>query len=191
MNKFAAEAHRQPLLHASVTVRSPGDPFLHPLPLAATATLVINDYMLKAAWPGPVTGKLSDFADLFIFSIILVCLAELAKCLARKPPWAITNVGIVVACGLTAVTFTLVKTCAWASGLYADAIGSIRWAFRALACLFFGGTAGPVVPIDVVTDPTDVVAVVAVVGSGLWMLRKVQREAVATNSGARIRTGGD
>lgn len=175
MNKLAADVHRQPPKHANAPGRSPGDLFLHPFPLAATATLLINDYVLKAAWPGVVTGKLSDFAGLFIFPIILVCLAELAKCLARKMPWAITNFGIVVACGLTALAFTLVKTCDWASGLYADAIGSIRWVFRALACLFFGGTAGPAVPIDVVTDPTDVVAVLAVVGSGLWMLRKVQR----------------
>lgn len=40
----------------------PGDGLLHPLALLAIGILIVNDHALKAAWPGVVTGKLSDVA---------------------------------------------------------------------------------------------------------------------------------
>lgn len=39
--------------------------------VAALLVLVTNDHVLKAVWPGMVTGKLSDFAGLFAFAIFL------------------------------------------------------------------------------------------------------------------------
>ena len=36
----------------------------HPLTVGATAVLLLNDHVLKPAWPGLVTGKLSDVAGL-------------------------------------------------------------------------------------------------------------------------------
>ena len=41
---------------------------LHPAFLVALATLVVNDHLLKDAFPGVVTGKLSDFAGLFAWA---------------------------------------------------------------------------------------------------------------------------
>ena len=38
--------------------RTAGDALLSPLPCLAIALLLLNDHVLKAAWPGPVTGKL-------------------------------------------------------------------------------------------------------------------------------------
>ncbi|HET7501896.1 MAG TPA: hypothetical protein VFK02_12855 [Kofleriaceae bacterium] len=35
-----------------------------PIAIAAIALLVVNDHVLKAAYPGFVTGKLSDFAGM-------------------------------------------------------------------------------------------------------------------------------
>lgn len=40
-----------------------------PLFLAATALLLVNDFVLKALMPGTVTGKLSDFAGVFAFAV--------------------------------------------------------------------------------------------------------------------------
>ena len=40
-----------------------------PLYLASIALLVVNDLWLKYAWPGLVTGKLSDVAGLFAFAV--------------------------------------------------------------------------------------------------------------------------
>ncbi len=40
-----------------------------PLPLAAAGLLALNDHWLKARWPGPVTGKLSDLAGAFVLPL--------------------------------------------------------------------------------------------------------------------------
>lgn len=38
--------------------------------LAAIALLITNDHLLKNAWPGVVTGKVSDFAGLVVVSVL-------------------------------------------------------------------------------------------------------------------------
>ena len=44
---------------------------LHPVSLAALAVLIVNDRFLKAAWPSWWTGKLSDFAGMMVFPLVL------------------------------------------------------------------------------------------------------------------------
>ncbi|MFI9558938.1 hypothetical protein [Nonomuraea endophytica] len=68
----------------------------HPATLAAALVLLINDHVLKAAWPGLVTGKLSDVAGLVVAAPLVSLL------FARRADLAATV--------LTAVVFTLVKT---------------------------------------------------------------------------------
>ena len=53
-------------------MRVPGDLLLGVVPLAAIALLFLNDHILKAAWPGLVTGKLSDVAGFVFFPFLLV-----------------------------------------------------------------------------------------------------------------------
>src|ERR1043165_5467864 len=43
-----------------------------PLYVFAVVTLVLNDFVLKHSWPGVITGKLSDVAGLFAFSVFLL-----------------------------------------------------------------------------------------------------------------------
>ncbi|GAB1819998.1 hypothetical protein [Herbidospora sp. RD11066] len=72
----------------------------HPLTVLALVVLVVNDHVLKAAFPGFVTGKLSDMAGLILFPPLL----DLAL---RRPK---------VSIAITGVAFTLVKgaeTGAW------------------------------------------------------------------------------
>jgi hypothetical protein len=52
-----------------------------PLPLAATAVLVLNDRVLKAAFPGAFTGKLSDLAGCFVLPLFV------SACLALATRW--------------------------------------------------------------------------------------------------------
>ena len=61
--------------------------------LTAVALLALNDHVLKAAWPGLVTGKLSDFAG-------LAAIATLGSVLVGRT-WGV---------GLAAVAFTALKT---------------------------------------------------------------------------------
>lgn len=51
---------------------------MHPLPLSAALVLVVNDHALKGAGllPGWLTGKLSDFAGMFFFPVLLAALAR-------------------------------------------------------------------------------------------------------------------
>jgi hypothetical protein len=37
--------------------------------IIALAVLLLNDFMLKQVYPGFVTGKLSDFAGIFVFAV--------------------------------------------------------------------------------------------------------------------------
>lgn len=51
---------------------------VHPLPLAAVAILAVNDHVLKGSGLLPVglTGKLSDFAGLFFFPLLVTAAAD-------------------------------------------------------------------------------------------------------------------
>ncbi|MEI6622218.1 MAG: hypothetical protein WCP28_09960 [Actinomycetes bacterium] len=153
--------------------RVPADLLLRPAVVLAIIVLALNDYVFKSMWPGLVTGKLSDVAGLFAFPIILVSLAEVARRLLRRTNWAITYWDICWACVTTGIVFTLVKTLPWASQSYAYLIGTLRWPVMAVHELFVGGSTPGIVPIDVVTDPTDLVALLAIVASGAYMSRFV------------------
>lgn len=97
---------------------------LHPLPLAAVALLAVNDHLLKGSGllPGWLTGKLSDFAGLFFFPILLVTLARGAVRLATgrdiDDRWVLASAASFV----TGAVFTAVKLCppfnAWIEGVW-------------------------------------------------------------------------
>src|SRR5438093_11910351 len=46
-----------------------------PSAVAAVTVLLLNDHVLKQAWPSPITGKLSDFAGLYFAPWVLISLA--------------------------------------------------------------------------------------------------------------------
>lgn len=58
----------------------PATEFIHPLPLLALALLAVNDHLLKGAgWlPGWLTGKLSDFAGMFFFPLLISACVDVA-----------------------------------------------------------------------------------------------------------------
>lgn len=45
---------------------------VHPLTVASVVLLAANDAWFKAWWPGPVTGKLSDAAGVWMVGVLLV-----------------------------------------------------------------------------------------------------------------------
>jgi len=50
--------------------------------------LLVNDYFLKQAFPGAISGKLSDFAGLFIFSMLAI------EVFSKKPAVTLALIGI-------------------------------------------------------------------------------------------------
>jgi hypothetical protein len=103
--------------------------------------LIANDHLLKARFPGVLTGKLSDVAGMIVAPLFVVAIADFvapARLRARRAwslvPWA--------AAAAVAAAFALVKTWPPATATYAAAIAALRGASR----------------VDVVRDPTDLFA---------------------------------
>ncbi|WP_198169090.1 hypothetical protein [Herbidospora daliensis] len=88
-----------------------------PLTVLALVVLVVNDHVLKHAWPGFVTGKLSDVAGLVLFPALLDLLVGRAK----------------ISIAVTGVGFTLVKTTATGAWLASEAWTAVWGPSRVLA----------------------------------------------------------
>ena len=86
-----------------------GDLLVHPGFALALALLAVNDHVLKALAPGLITGKLSDFAGVFVFSIVLFV------AMGRRLP----------ALALTAVGFAAIKLSGAVAALAAPLLGGV------------------------------------------------------------------
>lgn len=127
---------------------------IHPLSLASLILLLLNDHLLKWLTPSWLTGKLSDFSGLFFFPFLLAAL--LAFILREK--LNTRQVGI-LAFGITAVWFVLMKTTAWGNA-FTENFASFVLQTRA----------------QIIQDPTDVIALgVMVPGWTLWEKTKTTR----------------
>jgi hypothetical protein len=102
----------------------------HPVFTGSVALLAINDHVLKARWPGLITGKLSDIAGVIMFAIACTAITGRATLSTR----------------LAAVAFTLLKT--WPP--------VAAWAVPML-----GGVTR--------TDPTDLIALLALIPLHRWL----------------------
>lgn len=101
-----------------------GGALLHPVVLASMVVLVINDHLLKHTHPSWLTGKLSDFAGLLFFPLLLQGFTELAERAvvgAHVPSRTVLGISV----GLVGVVFTLTEITAWGPTLY---VGALDWA---------------------------------------------------------------
>jgi hypothetical protein len=114
------------------------DLVLHPIALAAIAIMIANDHWLKCAHPSALTGKLSDFAGLTFFPLLVLIVFDLVWP-ERRATTAIA------AAALTAVIFALVKVVPLGTELYRHALG-------------FAQSPWSPSPVEAVTDPSDLVA---------------------------------
>ena len=79
---------------------------IHPLVLLSIVVLLINDHVLKIYSPSWFTGKLSDFAGLFFFPILLSVILNIIF-----KPFNLKRHHIAMAAfGFTALWFGLIKT---------------------------------------------------------------------------------
>jgi hypothetical protein len=110
-----------------------GEALLHPLSLASLGVLVLNDHVLKAAWPGLLTGKLSDAAGLVVFPIFLHSLLEIALRIARLSLERVRRGAILACSAVTAAGFALVKSSGWANELFRAGLGALQCLPRAVS----------------------------------------------------------
>lgn len=116
---------------------------LHPAFVVAVFVLVVNDHVLKhGAWAGDFTGKLSDFVGLFFAPVLLAALFAVK-----------TRHGLAVSGLATAAVFTAINT-------------------SPAAAAAFDGVVSLVFPFHTTVDPTDLVALVAIV-AGIVVLEPV------------------
>lgn len=118
----------------------------HPLTIGATAVLLLNDHVFKQAWPGLVTGKLSDVAGLVVAPAVLGLLSGLFRA---------GRIGAAAATLLTGAGFAWVKL----THLGAE-VASAAWSV----------VNGPSV---VLADPSDLVALPAL-GLAWWAWRRTE-----------------
>jgi hypothetical protein len=183
-------------LRATTARRGPiaGDGLLHPVPLAAIALLALNDQVMKAAWPGVLTGKLSDVAGLVFAPLAIVALAELLAAAThrhRRP----SQTWLTIAVAAVGLGYVAVKLLPPAEIAYDWLLGAVQWPFAAIADVASGRALSGIRPVAVVPDATDLVALPA-----LWLAHaigsaRVPREdaSLLDRSGAwwyRLATGG-
>ncbi|MBX2799642.1 MAG: hypothetical protein KTR31_18335 [Myxococcales bacterium] len=134
---------------------------LHPLALAATGVMLLNDHVLKQACAGLVTGKLSDVTGLVVLPLTLFSLAELllGRCLGVR--WLVAAVGVSV------TGFVLVELWPPATALWCWSWGLLQWPAHAVLT----GGWPPVRPVAAVSDWSDLVTLPAVAICGMIWAR--------------------
>ena len=149
MNELAVNQQARPVA---------GDALLHPLVLLAIAVLVVNDHWLKAAWPGPITGKLSDFAGLLFFPLFLQAMWEVGSATVGRPSVGSRGLLLVVVV-LAGALFSAVQLVPTATEAYEVGLGTLQWLAGLVPSALLGRPpqAGPV-PVVLTPDPTDLVA---------------------------------
>lgn len=134
----------------------PGELLLHPVLVVSAVALVVNDQYLKSVWPGPITGKLSDFAGLIVFPVLLASLAEFARAMTRRPVVVESDSWLWPT--ICAIGFTLTKCTSAVNDAYAWVIGTVRWPYQLLTAIAQGDTSPSIQPILVARDTTDLLA---------------------------------
>jgi hypothetical protein len=135
------------------------DALLHPFALAAVAALILNDHVAKQLWPGLLTGKVSDFAGMMFFPLLLVGTWEVAVVL-RGRTLEVSPTPIVAATLATGVVFILVKTSALGAASLGWGLGLGQWLAQLLGVIA-GAPVPPISPVVVVRDPSDLIALPA------------------------------
>jgi hypothetical protein len=149
----------------------------HPVAMTALAVLVVNDRWLKSAWPGFVTGKLSDCAGLVLLPIVLLSVTEVLRRICRRPMTWRYDPCVWVALSVTG--FVFVKVTPAGNDAYAWAIGAIRWVPQAL----LHGSGLPIQPVLVSRDQTDLLAL-AVLAFPVLLIRNRTRATRAASFAA-------
>lgn len=107
----------------------------HPAALAAIALLLLNDHVFKRYFPSDLTGKISDFAGLLFFPLLLSAFIGLLEHRPRRAAgWGFA---------LTGLAFSTIKLLPSAAG----------WTSTALGWLLGGN-------VQITPDPTDLAALI-------------------------------
>lgn len=140
--------------------------------LGALSLLIVNDQVLKAAWPGLVTGKLSDVAGLALTPLVLQAGWE-ATLVFLGRPWGPSGRALLISAAAVGIGFTLAKTVEAAADTFRIGLGILQWPVSVLAALLGSDPVPGVVPVAFVRDPWDLIALGSLVAPLVIGARRV------------------
>ena len=144
---------------AGPRLAAPGGALLHPVMLLALVALVFNDHVLKATYPGVVSGKLSDFAVVVLLPLFLHGVVELLCArLGRPLPLAASRRVLVAMLLVSSLVFALPEVWEPAERCYRYGLAGLRYPFRWLGALLSGHAAPRFLPVRATADLTDLLA---------------------------------
>lgn len=130
----------------------------NPYFVAALAALILNDHVLKAAYPGWVTGKASDFAGLIVFLLMILSAIDLLTPIPARRARMLA----VAVFAATGVVFAAIQLHQGSADVYRVVLGYLQFPFRAA----FGATRA--VAVRHTADSSDLLGLAAL---GLsWMV---------------------
>ena len=139
----------------------PGSAMLHPAVVVAVGVFVANDHVLKAHWPGVVSGKLSDIAGLLFFPLFLQAVIETGQALLGR--WRRPSRRLLVSCVVaTGTVFALIQLSPTAGEAWRILWGWLQWPLQS----GFPHTAP--IPVTLTPDPTDLLVLPVLVLP--WMI---------------------
>jgi len=136
--------------------------FTHPAVWLAIGLLVLNDHVLKRVATSWLTGKLSDFAGLAFFPLLLDGAIELALDAVgryRGP----SRARVVVCIALTGASFAFMKLTSIGETIYGLGLGLAQWPFRSAFSVISGEGLAPFRVASMVRDATDLIALFALI----------------------------
>jgi hypothetical protein len=156
----------------------PGDVLLHPVVLASIVVLMVNDHLLKAIAPSVLTGKLSDVAGLLFFPLFILAGWELA--LAGVGRWRTpTTRSLTASVVVTGVAFACVKATSIGATAFGWGLGSVQWLLGSTWSRVVVSPPPRLQPVIVIQDPSDLVALLALVAAAWIGFARVRRYARA------------
>ncbi|MEX0766974.1 MAG: hypothetical protein WD029_00700 [Microthrixaceae bacterium] len=140
--------------------RTPGDLLLHPVALLSLGLVIFNDQVLKVYFPSSLSGKLSDFAGLIYFPLLLVAVVELLRKISRCRPWELGRKSVIFASLSIGAIFIAIKIWNPAADLYRVGLGYFVWPVSAAVALVQGRGLPELRPMGLIQDKTDLFALI-------------------------------
>ena len=121
-----------------------GTALLDPRFLVAVVVLVVNDYWAKGVFGNVVTGKLSDFAGLIVFPVVIATIAQgILGSVAQITKRILSRIRL-FAVGASGMVLAVIKLSPEAAGIVEDVLGFITRH-----------------PHQIIVDPTDLIGLFA------------------------------
>lgn len=162
MNRASQQTHCDALL-------------VHPAVIGALALWLINDHVLKQAYPNWWTGKLSDVAGMVVFPVFVGVVLQTV--LPRARSWSNSHT-LLFASTLTVIAFTAVKLTPIGALAYQWGLGIAQWPWHAATAWATHGSMAPLRAVKLAMDPSDLVTLPFAFVAGVLLESTVDQELV-------------